>query len=394
MKKFLVVCALLVVTGEAFTQNSLVNRAQGYIKRNQLDEAQAELTKALTSGKTKDLAFAWNVQGELYQQIFVDEFNKMQANEPLDTAKFSNYLNLTLDAYKNCLENDTENEYTDKRDLMPQFRVYFLASSQLEYKNLNYSGAFDAYDAWLNFPKNFPIIADHPKIVNDTAIDRSQVAYYACLAAYQGKLYDKVSIHMDEALKYTAEIKNVRQLHLTSLLEQEDTTQWLAVARTYAPKDEIIAQNVLAHYSSKGDDQESLSFAEELLSIDPNNKIANYSKGVVLFSQNKFDEALPYFEKSIEADPDFTEGYYNAGVCCCNYGYAVNEAIGKKKLKPAEYEKEIAVVKEWYLKAEPFFLKVMEQEPDNPSKWASRLSTIYYISGEKEKEAEMNSYLN
>ena len=113
-----------------------------------------------------------------------------------------------------------------------------------------------------------------------------------------------------------------------------------------------------------------------------------------MFGQEKFEEALPFFEKSTEIDPTFTDAYYNAGVCCCNTGYGINEAIGKtKNLKKAEYDAKIAQVKDWYKKAEPFFLKVKELEPDNPQRWASRLKTVYYITGEKAKEAEMDTYL-
>ena len=49
-------------------------------------------------------------------------------------------------------------------------------------------------------------------------------------------------------------------------------------------------------------------------------------------------------------------------------GYGINEAIGKtKNMKKAEYDKEIEKVKSWYKKAEPFFLKVKELEPDDPT---------------------------
>ena len=123
------------------------------------------------------------------------------------------------------------------------------------------------------------------------------------------------------------------------------------------------------------------------------NKIANYSKGVVLFGQEKYNEALPFFEKSAEIDPTFADAYYNAGVCCCNEGYAVNEEIGKKKLTQKAYDAEIVKVKDLYKKGEPYFLKVKELEPDNPERWASRLRTIYYILGDKEKEKEMDAYL-
>ena len=238
------------------------------------------------------------------------------------------------------------------------------------------------------------MVADEPKVLNDSVFDKNQVAYYACLAAYQGKDFDKVATHLEEALKYDKEAKTVKQLHLMTLLEKGDTAQWVDASKKYAVADEVIAQNLLAYYTEKKNDAASLEFANSLLAADPNNKIANYSKGVVLFGQEKFEEALPFFEKSAEIDPTFTDAYYNAGVCCCNTGYGINEAIGKtKNMKKAEYDKEIEKVKSWYKKAEPFFLKVKELEPDNPQRWASRLKTVYYITGEKAKEAEMDTYL-
>jgi hypothetical protein len=59
----------------------------------------------------------------------------------------------------------------------------------------------------------------------------------------------------------------------------------------------------------------------------------------------------------------------------------------------AQQKAEIQKVKDEYAKAEPFFLRVRELEPDNPHKWASRLSTVYYILEDKAKQAEMDKLL-
>ena len=362
MNKYVLSIALLVASTGAFAQNRLVKKAQGLINNNQIEEAQTLLTEALNSGETKDMALAWDVQGDLYQRLFADELNKAAAHQPLDTAKFAKNLYACLDAYEKCNEYDEKKEYAEKnKGNLMKFRTFLMYVGQFDFQNQNFAGAYKAYDAWLTYPQNHKLVADEPKVLNDSVFDKNQVAYYACLAAYQGKDFDKVATHLEEALKYDKEAKTVRQLHLMTLLEKGDTAQWVA---------------------------------NSLLAADPNNKIANYSKGVVLFGQEKFEEALPFFEKSAEIDPTFTDAYYNAGVCCCNTGYGINEAIGKtKNMKKAEYDKEIEKVKSWYKKAEPFFLKVKELEPDNPQRWASRLKTVYYITGEKAKEAEMDTYL-
>ncbi len=394
MKKYVLSIALLVAATGAFAQNRLVKKAQGLMDENNFTEAQTLLTQALTSGETKDMALAWNTQGDLYQRLFADELNKAAAHQPMDTAKFVKNLYACLDAYEKCNEFDEDKEYVEKnKGNLMKFRTFLMYAGQFNFQNHNFSEAYKAYDAWLNFPKTQKMVANEPAVLNDTVFDKRQVAYYACLAAYQGKEYDKVGMHINEALEYDKEAKTVRQLHLMMLLETGDTAQWIDASKKYATADEAIAQNLLAYYAERKMNDEALAFADALLAADPNNKIANYSKGVVLFGQEKYNEALPFFEKSAEIDPTFADAYYNAGVCCCNEGYAVNEEIGKKKLTQKAYDAEIVKVKDLYKKGEPYFLKVKELEPDNPERWASRLRTIYYILGDKEKEKEMDAYL-
>lgn len=150
----------------------------------------------------------------------------------------------------------------------------------------------------------------------------------------------------------------------------------------------------MAYYLDKKDETSALAFADELLAKDPNSKIGNYSKGFVLFGQNKYSEAVGYFIKTTEIDPTFSDAFYNAGVCYCNEGYALNETLSKKKLTVAQNNEEIKKVKAYYEKALPFFLKVKELEPENVNRWASRLSTVYYIMGDKAKQKEMDALLN
>lgn len=394
MKKYILSFALLAMATGAVAQNKLVKKAQSLMGEDKIEEAQTLITQALNSGETKDMALAWDVQGDICQRLFAEELNKAAAHQPMDTASFAKNLYACVNAYEKCNEYDEKQTYVakNKGNLM-KFRTFYMYAGQFFFQNHDFGGAYEAYDGWLRFPEVNKLVANEPSVLNDSAFDKSQVAYYACLAAYQNKDYDKVNTHIEEALNYEKEAKTVRQLRLMSLLEKGDTAQWVEASKQYALNDEAVAQNLLAYYSNNKDDEASLAFAESLLANDPNNKIANYSKGVVLFGQEKFAEALPFFEKSAEIDPDFTDAYYNAGVCCCNEGYGINEAIGKKKLKPAEYNAEIEKVKDWYKKAEPFFLKVQELEPENPQRWASRLKTVYYITGEKDKEAEMDAYM-
>ena len=123
-----------------------------------------------------------------------------------------------------------------------KFRTFLMYVGQFDFQNQNFAGAYKAYDAWLTYPQNHKLVADEPKVLNDSVFDKNQVAYYACLAAYQGKDFDKVATHLEEALKYDKEAKTVRQLHLMTLLEKGDTAQWVDASKKYAAADEVIAQ--------------------------------------------------------------------------------------------------------------------------------------------------------
>ena len=135
MNKYVLSIALLVASTGAFAQNRLVKKAQGLINNNQIEEAQTLLTEALNSGETKDMALAWDVQGDLYQRLFADELNKAAAHQPLDTAKFAKNLYACLDAYEKCNEYDEKKEYAEKnKGNLMKFRTFLMYVGQFDFQ--------------------------------------------------------------------------------------------------------------------------------------------------------------------------------------------------------------------------------------------------------------------
>jgi len=201
-----------------------------------------------------------------------------------------------------------------------------------------------------------------------------------------------VSEFMPQARKYTQEKNQVNQLYLTSIIEQGDTATWLKAAQEVVLEDpesnDGVAQNVLAYYFTKGDFATAGSFVDKLLETDATSKLGNYAKGLVFMNDHKYLDAITYFDKAIEADPAYSDAYYNAGVCYSNHGYDINDGLTGKKMTQQQYNAAVAPVREAYRKAEPYFLKVKELEPDNAPKWASRLATVYYILEDKAKQKE------
>lgn len=71
---------------------------------------------------------------------------------------------------------------------------------------------------------------------------------------------------------------------------------------------------------------------------------ADYEKGLTLFNQGKFREAIPYFEKAIQVAPEHYNAYLYLGRCYLNlqeYANALPHLRTAYRLSPENFKKEI-----------------------------------------------------
>ena len=122
----------------------------------------------------------------------------------------------------------------------------------------------------------------------------------------------------------------------------------------------------------------------------------DFSKMKNYFYNNDFENAIKFFEKSVEIDPSYADGVYNCAYCHYQNALEKARAISGKKFKTkaaavaAEDE-----VKALFSKAAPYSEKYRELTDDkDSSKWASPLKVIYNNTGQKDKAAEMEAYID
>ena len=424
MKKILCALALVTVAGTVTAQDKVVKKARllkdevqnlvanhekkdkEVIEMNQkLAQCMEMINPTLTNPETKkELANAWDIKAQLHVYTFSPLLDQVIAKQPTDTAKLAENIYAALDAMEECYKATQALGLKGEKDPYPmanklqvlKFRSYVAYCGQMFFQNAQHKKAVEAFTRWMDYPKKYTILgSDAATLAADE--QTSQIAYFTCLAAYFAKDTKTLMQYLPLAKTYTQEKDNVNQLILSTYIEQGDTANWLKAGKEIVLEDHSsndgIAQNILAYYFNRNDSKGALDFTEELLTSDPNSKIGNYAKGLVFMNDKKYADAIPFFVKATEADDAFSDAHYNAGVCYSNIGYDMNDALSGRKMTPAQQKAEIDKVKAEYAKAEPFFLKVKELEPDNPHKWASRLSTVYYILGNKEKQAEMEKLL-
>lgn len=253
-----------------------------------------------------------------------------------------------------------------------------------------------------NFPKRFPFLANDPNIANPDP-SYEQLAFNIYYTAFSQKNYELASKFYDKALKFDDEQSHsfVVSSRSQMLLQKGDTVAWVNSLMDVVKEDpssqaaENAVQNLLAYYSKKGN-KEMSGFADQILGIAPESKVANYGKGYSLFSDEKYQEALPYFKKTIEIDFAYVDGNYMAGMCLYrqaqdNYFKFID---GKKFKTDAELKNaEQKYVKSFYQDAVPFFEACRDNAPEQPDRWAGPLNNIYKNLGQKQKAAEMEAYI-
>ena len=70
-------------------------------------------------------------------------------------------------------------------------------------------------------------------------------------------------------------------------------------------KENVKAWNMLGYaYKSNGNLEKSIYAYHQAIKTDPKDKSANFSLGVILASEKKYKEAVPYFEQIIAFGPD------------------------------------------------------------------------------------------
>lgn len=387
----------------------LIKKNEVAIKEKSL-EAINHLQKALGSGHVaeKQLFEANRALFNSGKYVFSPELNKAAAHEPFDTLVMATALDAYCDGCYEMLDKGNPKDYVQRplmeaaagevSRMMPFYS--YVAIFNMQSQNLD--GSIQAYDRYASFAEKYPKWANEPSVKNPET-PASMLASNIYSIAFNKKRFDICEKYYEDALQYENESNNdfIVSSHPLIYLQQGDTAKWIdestkmIVAHPNKAYSEIAMQNLMAHYSKQGPEAMG-KFADDMLAKDPESKMANYGKGYSLFAQEMYHEALPYFQKSVEVDPEYVEGNNMCGMslyreAAANYFKYID---GKKfKTQKELTDAENKYVRDVYRQAVGYFEKCRELAPDNTDIWAGPLNTIYKNLDERAKAAELEPYL-
>lgn len=283
----------------------------------------------------------------------------------------------------------------------PKTHAYYAYLCQFCIEAKDLDGAEKALDAYINFAKNYPEVAEAPEVKNPE-YPASQFAFNIFYTAYNNKNVELMDKYYDLALQFDNKDSHAFVLRAKPqmLKDQGKTEEWIAAVHemiALAPNTEvgeIGMQQLMGHYNNIGKEAVD-KYTAELIEKYPDHRVANYCRGFAFYSKNEFDKAISFFQKSIEIDPNYADGVYNCAYCYYQNALEKARALSGKKMKSqAEVNAAEAEVKELFSKAAPYFERFRELAPEESDKWASPLKVIYNNTGQKEKAAEMDAYTN
>ena len=409
MKKIMMLALMAAAATTAFAQDDLVKEAKGLCGKGDFDQAAKVLTPALTSDATTDKAKAWNQMVDIQFGKFsaiqtADMENKVkQIEAPYDTVGMHQACAEAFMAALKCDEFDRQPNEKGKvkirfrqanQQRMQNVRLSLINAGQFMYKQKDLANAFKYWALYVD-SSNDPFF-EGIDMTKDQY--RSEIAYYAALAAYFQKDYPNAEKYADIAAQDPEKAGDANEILLFAAKENmktpADSAAYLARVKALhqaKPEEDRYFNLLMDYYTHKGDMNALKAWAEEEIAANSQNKMAWALKGEVQMNNSEWDAAVESYQKAIDVDPEFVQCVFNAGVCLNSKAIAMNDQLADKKtggLTKENADKVKAVLAE----AQKYLERARELDGDQLKvKWAYPLYRIYYSLQLKDKMAELEA---
>lgn len=388
MKRVLFSMVLLLVASFSFAQEDNVKEAKSIANDTKPDFAKAEalINQALVNPETKDEAKTWDIAGFIQKRRSEKEMENAYLRKPYDTLQV---YNSALNMCKYYFKCDELAQIPNKKGkIKNKYRKSNSAAILAERGNL-INGGIQFYNQDKNkealaFFATYVDIAVHPMFEKENLLEKDtilpQIAYYASLSAAKMKDYPSVLKYAPYAQNDKEVGKYAMEFISTALKAQGDTVKWIASLKEGIqkyPEHAFFFGHLIDYYSSHNKYDEAMQFADDMLAKDPKNTFYLYVKGYLYHNMKDYDNAIKFYKKTIEVDPNYAEAYSNLGLVYCLQAQDFSEKA-TTDINDPKYAKEQVVLKAFYENAKPYYEKARELKPDQKDLWLNGLYRVYY----------------
>ena len=353
-------------------------------------EARNLIQQALENPETKDDAKTWYTAGLVEERAFTGENQKSLKGEPQDLPNMYKALLAMHEYYTKTYEID--HQPNDKGKVRPKFEkkiskayeenlLYYINAGGYYMEQKDFKNALKAFQAFREI-KRSPLF-EGEKIAQPDS-NSMMVDFFAIITAYQAG--DKqLAIQYGEELKGNGYRQNeVYQILAQTYIEEGDTANYITTMREglkLFPKEPYYSVNLINTYIVQNRYDEARTFLTQAIELNPENPQL-YDVMGKLYEESNEEEAIKWFSKALEVDPNYVESLCNIGRIY--YNKAVEVSDKEEGGMAAAQKKRTALLN----KALPYLEKAYSINPD-----ASYylLGNIYYALGDNAKYEEIQA---
>ncbi|MDE6556970.1 MAG: tetratricopeptide repeat protein [Duncaniella sp.] len=403
MKKLSVLAFGLLAAGSLSAQTALVKDAEKAFKAADsypaFSEAVTVITPAFTNPETAKDSRVYAVPAENAFRIYDAMYARKTLGQQVDEVQMGQLLNdgykytfLTLDTdtivdAKGKVKTPNSKKVSEKlaghfNDYVDAFNAFWGAQQ--------WEPAYEAATAYVTIPGNARLGKAAPAVPADSII--GQMQYYRALAAWQAQKLDVAAQVFDELLAKGYSDPAAYDYAYSVAYSLQDEPRKLAYSQAaldkFGTSNPAFLQRVVNCYI----DQKKFDEAENMLSTaiaaEPSNGAYYLSLGVLQENQEKPEESLASFKKSVELAPEnpFANYYYGRALLQ-NYD-RLDQAAGS--MSQAEYNKYAFETLRPILTEAAGYLEKAYQLDNNLTDPLRYLKNIYYVlnDGENLKRVE------
>jgi tetratricopeptide (TPR) repeat protein len=362
-------------------QNSAVVSAYNYMGDGDYAKAAEYIEPAITNETTVGKEKTWRYRGAIYAHI-------ANGDDAALKAKYPDAVEKAVESFIKAKELDAKNSYKEENDrALMNLQVNALNGGNDAFTAKQYDKAIQGYLLSERIAKAFGA-------VDSNAVFNSALAYEAkgdtatAIQRYQECI--KIGYDKAEVFRYLAGMQK-----RTGDLDGALATTKAGLAK-YPDNKEIMLDQV-AFLLEGNRMEEAETSVKAAIEKDPKNPVlysvlgslydgkANPKEGKVAEQDmlKWYDLAEQAYKKSIEASPDFFDGYYNIGVLYNNRAAYEYEKCAQVK-DDAKYTACKKTADQIYLQTVPFFEKAHELRPEDRATM-DQLKKLYAKTGDTEK---------
>ena len=353
-------------------------------------EARNLIKQAIENPETKDDPKTWYTAGLIEERAFTGENQKSLKGEPQDLPNMYAALLAMHEYYQKTYEID--HQPNDKGKVRPKFEkkiskayednlLYYINAGGYYMEQKDFKNALKAFQAFREI-KRSPLF-EGEKIAQPDS-NSMMVDFFAIITAYQAG--DKqLAIKYGEELKGNGYRQNeVYQILAQTYIEEGDTANYITTMQEglkLFPKEPYYSVNLINTYIVQNKYDEARTFLAQAIELNPENPQL-YDVMGKLYEESNEEEAIKWFSKALEVDPNYVESLCNIGRIY--YNKAVEVSDKEEGGMAAAQKKRTALLNT----ALPYLQKAYSINPD-----ASYylLGNIYYALGDNAKYEEIQA---